>query len=264
MKHCGKVLLVLMFVMGICLVSSSPSFAELVAYWNFDEGSGSVVHDSSGYGNNGSLSGSGTTWPPGVSGSALEFDGNGWVTVPHSSTLNPPTALTLDLWVYPHSYPPEYVNEPQWNGYVRTVGLITKWGWNDSYVLAFTYLGQIGLTVTGGPVGQGPYSGVISNATLPLNAWSHITATWSKGSTINIFLNGILDNTASAGNFDMYPGTHDLWIGQDQWGPMADVRFDGIIDEVKIYNNAVPEPTTMLLLGFGLLGTAGARRKMHK
>lgn len=38
------------------------SHAELVGYWRFEEGSGSVIEDSSGKGNNGELGGRAVRW----------------------------------------------------------------------------------------------------------------------------------------------------------------------------------------------------------
>ncbi|MBA3066721.1 DUF1349 domain-containing protein, partial [bacterium] len=58
--------------------SDDPACA---AYWNFDEGAGNVLNDTSGKGNNGTIYGAG--WTEGKSGSALSFDGsNDVVKVP--------------------------------------------------------------------------------------------------------------------------------------------------------------------------------------
>ena len=52
----------------------------LVGKWNFDEGAGSVVGDSSGNGNDGVIRGA--TWVKGKYGGALSFDGvDDYVTV---------------------------------------------------------------------------------------------------------------------------------------------------------------------------------------
>ena len=50
----------------------APFHSCLVAYWDFDEGTGSTAHDSeNGY--DGVINGA--TWTTGVSGNALSFDG---------------------------------------------------------------------------------------------------------------------------------------------------------------------------------------------
>jgi len=46
----------------------------LVGYWSFNEGSGTIAHDYSGNGNDGTING-GATWVAGISGYALSFDG---------------------------------------------------------------------------------------------------------------------------------------------------------------------------------------------
>ena len=68
----------------------------LVGWWPMNEGSGQVVHDWSGHGNNGTLGNSAgvddqdPAWIRGVfAGSALSFGGNDIVRIPDSTSLEP-------------------------------------------------------------------------------------------------------------------------------------------------------------------------------
>ena len=77
----------------------------LVGHWNFDEGSGLVAADSSGFGNNGQLA-DGTAWwlnQDPAHPVALFFDGvNNHVNVGNSPSLNPSDQITLVAWVAPY------------------------------------------------------------------------------------------------------------------------------------------------------------------
>ena len=73
----GLVLVLLLsgMLVGVSATVQAKSDQELVAEWHFDEGSGSVVKDSSGNGNDGTIHGA--KWVDGKYGKALSFDGNG-------------------------------------------------------------------------------------------------------------------------------------------------------------------------------------------
>ena len=85
--------------------AASPAVAPsgLVAYWKFDEGSGTTAADSSGNGNTGTLI-NGPLWTAGRVGNALFFDGiDDNVTVLDSTSLHLSSSFTLSAWVNPTS-----------------------------------------------------------------------------------------------------------------------------------------------------------------
>src|SRR5206468_9777237 len=85
--------------------ASTPTVAPsgLIAYWKFDEGSGTTVADSSGNGNTGTLV-NGPVWTAGQVGNALFFDGiDDNITVPDSASLDLSSSFTLSAWVNPAS-----------------------------------------------------------------------------------------------------------------------------------------------------------------
>src|SRR5579871_6361430 len=70
--------------------------AGLVAAYNFDEGTGTTVHDASGNGNNGTLVNA--TWSTsGKYGDALSFNGsNAMVNIPDAASLHLTSGMTLE------------------------------------------------------------------------------------------------------------------------------------------------------------------------
>ena len=101
--------LTVLFVLGILVFVPSvvcagyPYREGTVAYWNFDEGSGTVAHDVSGNGNNGTIYGA--TWTNGKVGNALSFDGvDDYVEVPDSESLRFKTNYTITFWSKRYSF----------------------------------------------------------------------------------------------------------------------------------------------------------------
>lgn len=94
-------------VLGILGWSAAPASAtpNLLARWTLDEGAGQVAGDASGLGGAGQLGasadpdGADPDWIPGHDGgSALDFDGTSFVTVPDTGLLEPPQ-IGVDAWV---------------------------------------------------------------------------------------------------------------------------------------------------------------------
>ena len=76
--------------------------AEIVGWWQFDEGSGITAADSSGNSNDGTLNGN-PQWVAGKIGGALDFDGSAdFVNVPDDSSLDfldgTTATFTVEFW----------------------------------------------------------------------------------------------------------------------------------------------------------------------
>ncbi len=202
------------------VVTNAP--AGLVAAYSFDEGSGTVLGDTSGRGNNGSIANA--TWATvGKYGKALQFNGtNAMVSVPDSATLDLTTGMTLEAWV----------NPTQLGGTWRTV--LMKETTNN---VVYDLYGHGG-SGTKTPMAESSVGGAVREARAPsalaLNTWTHLASTYD-GTTLRLYVNGTQVATlAIAGSIAVSTG--QLRIGGNSiWNEW----FEGMIDEVRVYNRAL-------------------------
>ncbi len=183
----------------------------LVGHWKFDEGSGTQAADASGNGNNGTVTGA--SWTAGQIGGALSFDGaDDYVT---ASAITA-TQLTISSWIKINS-------TATWQCIVET-GDVSNVGWH-----VYVNSGNRLYSSLGGDAVYSP-AGTISG-----NAWYHVAVTWD-GATVKHYTNGV--QTASAALSSLKNVGSKTIIGTRlAGGPI--LTFNGLIDEVRIYNRAL-------------------------
>ncbi|MCF7958112.1 MAG: LamG domain-containing protein, partial [Phycisphaerae bacterium] len=214
------------------------------------------------------IAGNKTLWKPGVSGTALAFDGYfSKVTLPKAKTPRITNELTLEAWVVLGAYP--------WNdaGIVhQSAGeAITpdayKHGYRDpytyrpwemqGYMLGIDPYGRPMFKVNGHQAGSGevPHKELVSDKyVIPTYRWVHLAGVYGNGS-ISLYMNGKLIDQKAASGVIKVPD-RDLLIGlngdtQRISDPVSHSDFatknnapiiygiEGLIDEVRIYNRAL-------------------------
>ena len=80
---------------------------------------------------------------------------------------------------------------------------------------------------------------LLSSNTVPPDTWTHVAAT-SDGSTMKIYINGVLDPESKTSPSTIHPSAADVHIGQGEFVINGwDYPFNGTMDEVKIYKRAL-------------------------
>jgi hypothetical protein len=199
---------------------------KLIGHWKLDETSGTVAEDSSGNGNDGAIR-DGVTWQPeaGTSAGAVKFDGDSpHLEIPTSGMLA--SKGTISLWVNlsanqelsEHRYIFGHTTEPH---YANRIQLYMD---NNLTML------DLGL--------GGEHATNQDMTTLDIETWYQIVLTWNDG-TYAVYLNGEEIATGS------YTGLRNINsfanIGNNGRPDIREQPFNGLIDDVRIYNYALSE-----------------------
>ena len=220
----------------------TPSSAKAVVDWQADSDSITVLNmpfeanggsesttatDYSTYENNGTVSGA--TWgsTSGVdSHGAYDFDGSSdYIKITDDDSLDSFSELTIEAWVYKTGftgYEEPIFSKTQSGGY--KLGVTDHYGNND---------GKLRFEIH-----NGSYQDLYSTDVIPTNQWVHVVGTWASGDYMRVYVDGSLDNTsASTFSGTTTNNTADAFIGAESDGssPQSGHRFDGLIDEVRIY-----------------------------
>ncbi|UCF14461.1 MAG: LamG domain-containing protein [Phycisphaerales bacterium] len=166
----------------ICLISlvlalnmTGNTSADLVVHWGFDETSGSVVHDASGNGHDGTINGT-ADWVPGQVGGALHFDGSTYVDVPDEIGTFP--TFSIALWFKYDSFIPD------WNSIWHNDGWQTAW----LHHMVTNYAGQ-DIRVQFALNGLSPGNDQFGITPIETDVWYHSTVTYdSIAGQMNFYL----------------------------------------------------------------------------
>ena len=211
--------------------------SNLVSWWPAD-GNASDIQD----GNHGTLV-SGATFAPGLVGQAFRLTGslNSGVRVPSSANLDPAEAITLDAWVYPFSFPNGAPSILRRQGNSPTV--------NNQYLIA----AGSGSTAGVAHCNIGDFANPVGG-TIPLNQWTHVTCTYDR-QFARLYVNGV-QVTAQPRTQPIPASSRDLWIGN--WEFQSSRQFDGLIDEVEIFNRALTAEEVQAIHASGSAGKCKA------
>jgi prepilin-type N-terminal cleavage/methylation domain-containing protein len=206
--------------------------ADAVGYWSFNEGSGSAVADSSSNNNNGTWSGSGSHWSETdkmIGTAAGQFNGvDDYVSIP-TFILNLPQQLTIEFWTKPFSSSdiwPTVISNGAQSGIKGYIWLF-RVGTSASGPLLYQYAnGSTYITLN------------YSNAFIG-NGWHHYAfiADYANKQFI-LYRDGDLLEAKTTADTPLSPDITRLFVGRYS-ATHANSRFNGLIDEVRIYSTAL-------------------------
>ncbi|MBU0719324.1 MAG: hypothetical protein KJ749_13845 [Planctomycetes bacterium] len=222
---------------------------DLVGHWKLDETTGLLASDSSGTGNNGTVTNAGTPgWESAYIDGGLHLDGtNDFIAVADHETLDLSDAGTLALWFWMDSF-------KSFAGLIHK-GDTTSFS-DESYSLQFWDGNR---RIYFGLAGSPSSRSMQTNTSFNNNRWYHVAAVWDAGG-MYVYVDGTLD-ISSGNTVSVVDSPGGLNIGAQlpvYYNPSyKNLPFDGIIDDVRVYNRALTAAEVAVLAGGGSVGGGG-------
>lgn len=197
---------------------------SILAYWNFDDGTGLTLYDQSGNGYNGTLANDSTApaWSTGQYGGSLDFDGtDDVVTVADTAALQISGAMTVTAWVYQDTANNGRIIAKQGGTGSRAFTLNTE-STTTNYAFSIASNNSTMFDVT-------------SNTNIITGRWVHVAGVYIPGQALRIYINGVLDNENTTSVPSSQYNTNSLPVLFGQRGGCSNCDWDGKIDEVRLY-----------------------------
>ncbi|MGE5297468.1 MAG: LamG-like jellyroll fold domain-containing protein, partial [Solirubrobacterales bacterium] len=217
----GFALLIVALTLGSAQGAFNPlTDPAIVGWWACDEGTGTIVGDSSPNARNGTIVEGDPLWAEGVYGSAVELKGS-LVKIP-AVNINM-TQATMAGWVKPIG------SQAAWSAVMMTRGSATGLNVNpDTGNLALAYHWGDASTTWG----------YRPTATLVDNEWSFVAVTIAPDKAI-FYLDGVAVSTNAAAH-GAVNWNADVYLGGDGSGSFATRRFtDAMLDDVSLFSRAL-------------------------
>ncbi|MEM0360148.1 MAG: DUF2341 domain-containing protein [Candidatus Diapherotrites archaeon] len=176
-------------------------------------------------------------WNAGMSGTALQFDGNSYVYIGDSSSLDITNKISIEAWVYANTYGKSKSTIP---GNLESANILSKmdtptsctgpfwWEYRNNGILDVYFRNTSG-------------SIIYVRTNLPIRQWYHIVATYdSSTGTAKVYLNGVDTNTVVSSGFGQLRNGMELLLGTGK-GINYGNSFDGKLDELVIYSKVLSQ-----------------------
>ena len=198
---------------------------NLVLYLPLDENEGADIYDYSGGGYRGSIYGA--KWTTGMANSALEFDGLAdYVEIPETSDTFEEGGHTFSLWV-------KSTGERDSTKYILC-HYNWRFYWESDSKICFT-VGRMNDR-------DGPAYSVTAEVPEIKSDWIHMAGVYKPSENkILLYVNGEYAGETDIGKDKIWTdyGSNNLLIGTSKHG--AATFFEGIVDEVRIYDRALSQ-----------------------
>ncbi|MEN6337988.1 MAG: LamG-like jellyroll fold domain-containing protein, partial [Phycisphaerales bacterium] len=208
-----------------------PGKANLVGLWTLDGN----ASDTSGKGNNGTVTGGVANWVPGMVGQAMDFqNGQTFIDCGKGASLNLTDAITITGWIrmgFTAADRKIVANQDGTTGGYK-MGLYT----NNKLEL------EIRTSANAATLNRDTAGGAV----LQQDVWYHVAGVYSKGKFIRTYVYGNLDRElattavlgASTASFKLGCGesaTSYFWLGA--------------LDDMRVYNRALSQEEIMFVMG---------------
>jgi hypothetical protein len=196
----------------------------LIAHYKLSD-----ANDSSGNGRNGAATD--VSYVAGKLGQAASFNGTTSIINCGSEFIGT-SALTIAAWIFLNGWGEGTAGSE--SGRILDNGKTLLWVQHNTGDLRFSRDG-----------GTTPPQ---SANTISLSSWIHVAVTSTASGTTNFYVNGFLSGTANQAAGTPAAGTTNVCLGNRL---ATDRAFNGLLDDVRIYNEILPDWKIQAIFNFG-------------